>query len=468
MNTTTTDFPRAIATRMGLDARYFEGMTADRSIAAADAIHQALIDLGVSFEGRRLPISLRPTILSAPEVDSAGADLAVVRDLLNRILIGLVADIRADRLDAPLPQFFGFYRPWFPLIAAETRVADHIMLMRFDAVATGAAGIKVMEPNAACPGGVIHCAYIRDAWRRTDIGRTVLAGVAPTERPCDSPDGLIRLLYAVSPTPRAARIVLCNYKGVFSNELDSLCRRNAHLRSRGEVDGEIVVCDIREIEVRDGRAWVAGQPIDVVYNKVDQLMIDPQDPDLAGWIEANRLESCEFLNSLAALYVGEAKSIFGALWDEDILAEVSASDDEIEVVRRRAPRTRMMLGRPNSPSYAELTQDRYRLVVKADALTRGAGVHVGRLESADGWGGALFGLAGMNPVIQDVLDVPRRESVSFPAETGGLVGMLASEHWGVDFFFYGDVFAGVVGRCHSSMIFNVGNGGQEVPTFVVA
>ena len=81
---------------------------------------------------------------------------------------------------------------------------------------------------------------------------------------------------------------------------------------------------------------------------------------------------------------------------------------------------------------------------------------------------ALLGLSQANAVIQDVLDVPHREVIACPAAGGNAVGTLATEYWGTDFFFYGNAFGGVVGRSHSTMVFNVGNGGQEVPTFLVA
>lgn len=453
--------------RLEIERRYFASINAVESHAAADAIHSALVELGVSFEGRRLPVSLRPTILSASEIDYAAWDLGGIRQLLNRVLELAVADLRAGQENTPILNFFDFYRPWFQIISQEVRSHDHIMLMRYDAVRDSAGDFRVMEPNAACPGGVIHCAYIREAWSKTTLGQALLRDTRIIDRECDSPDGLIRLLYNISPRTSAPRIALCNYKGFFNNELSSLVRRNDLLRAQGLVDGELVICDIREISVVDGRAMVGGRQIDVIYNKINQLMVNPSDPEISGWIKASELESCEFLNSLAALYLGEAKSIFAALHDDEICASIGATPEEIEIINRRIPRTRMMIGRSSSPRYSELAEDRHRLVVKADALTRGAGVHVGKLETSDSWGSALLNLARSNAIIQDVLDVPQREAVLFNSDEADAIGNLYTEYWGVDFFFYGEMFAGVVGRAHSSMIFNVGNGGMEVPTFVI-
>ena len=220
--------------------------------------------------------------------------------------------------------------------------------------------------------------------------------------------------------------------------------------------------------MRDGTALACGKPVDIIYNKVDQLMIDPGDRAVAGWIEASRIGSCEFLNSMAALYIGEAKSAFAAIHDDEIRKELGISEAERQAIVRRVPRTRMMRGTPTSRTHTELALDRHRLVAKADALTRGSGVHVGCLETVESWDHALLGLSQRNAVIQDVLEVPHREVVACQAEDGDAAGSLATEYCGTDFFFYGNVFGGVVGRSHSTMVFNVGNGGQEVPTFLVA
>ncbi len=458
----------ATSSRPDLEARYFRNATPDACRAAADEIHERLVRLGISFEGRRLPVSLRPSLLSRSEVSRTAKDLMTVRAVMNRMLGALAFDIRSGQACTPLTRFFGHYERWFDLIGGECRTAPHIMLMRFDAVHARPDGFKVMEPNAACPGGVIHCAFIRDAWRNTDLGKAVLDGVEITEGACDSPDGFLRLLRSVSRKRTNSRIALCNYKGVFTNELESLKRRSERSCAVDAACAEIIICDIRDVAVSDGTAFACGKPVDVIYNKVDQLMIDPADTAVAGWIEASRIGSCEFLNSMAALYIGEAKSAFAAIHDDEIQKEIGMSEAERQAVLRRIPRTRMMHGRPSSPTSAELARDRHGLVAKADALTRGSGVHVGCLKTAEDWDNALFGLSQANAVIQDVLNVPHREVVACPAASGDVVGSLATEYWGTDFFFYGNAFGGVVGRSHSTMVFNVGNGGQEVPTFLVA
>lgn len=466
MNLAVNEYPRSIARKLAIEARYFAEISPASCDEAVRGIEAYLIQLGITFEGRRLPISLRPTIVSRDEVERTAADLLIIKNCLNKLLNKLVADIQANE-ENYLTKFFAFYKPWFQLIAGEVRKNEHIMLMRYDAAA-GQDGVhKVMEPNGACPGGVIHCAYIRQAWLNSELARSIVDGIALTEFECDSPDGFINHLFdAAGPVPDPV-VAVCNYKGVFTNELASLCRRNEKLAAEGLARGKIIACDIRDITMRGEEAFVGQTRIDVIYNKIDHMMVNPSDPDIQGWVSASRSERCEFLNSIAALFIAEAKSIFAAMWDHQAQQVLDFSPEEISVISSRIPRTRMLVGHRDSPTYGDLTKNRAKYVVKADALTRGAGVYVGVLEDEDSWGTALLKLASANAVVQELIDIPIRDTVHFGERTEPSPG-LCREFYGIDYFFFGQRFGGVVSRCHSSMIFNVGSGGQEVPTLVVS
>ena len=58
----------AASSRPDLETRYVRHATSDACRAAADEIHERLVRLGISFEGRRLPVSLRPSLLPRTEV----------------------------------------------------------------------------------------------------------------------------------------------------------------------------------------------------------------------------------------------------------------------------------------------------------------------------------------------------------------------------------------------------------------
>ena len=110
----------AASSRPDLETRYVRNATPDACRAAADEIHERLVQLGNSFEGRRLPASLRPSLLPRSEVSRTATDLMTVRAVMNRMLGALACDIRGGTPCTPLAHFFSHYERWFDLIRFES------------------------------------------------------------------------------------------------------------------------------------------------------------------------------------------------------------------------------------------------------------------------------------------------------------------------------------------------------------
>ena len=99
----------AASSRPDLETRYVQNATPDACRAAADEIHERLVQFGISFEGRRLPVSLRPSLLSRSEVSCTATDLMTVRAVMNRMLGALAHDFRDGTPGTPLAHFFSHY-----------------------------------------------------------------------------------------------------------------------------------------------------------------------------------------------------------------------------------------------------------------------------------------------------------------------------------------------------------------------
>ncbi len=85
----------AVSSRPDLETRHVRHATPDACRAEADEIHERLVRLGFSFEGRGLPVSLRPSLLPRSEVSHTATDLMTVRASMNRMLGALAHDIRS-------------------------------------------------------------------------------------------------------------------------------------------------------------------------------------------------------------------------------------------------------------------------------------------------------------------------------------------------------------------------------------
>ncbi|WP_299546832.1 hypothetical protein [uncultured Tateyamaria sp.] len=420
------------------------------------SIRAYMADRGIDFEGRALPMSLRPLVMDEGQVAATAQNLRLVRAGINRIIVRTRADIRSNA-DTVLTRFFGGYSKWFDLIAAEERRLPDVMLMRFDTAFDRETGWQAMEPNAACPGGVIHCAYLRAAWQDSDLGAGLTEAVPIVERAIDDASGFVRFLEGVIKAPDGDRhAVICNYDGTYTNELDSLVRRAAIDRAAGQGALTISTADIRALEQVGDEIHLNGRRVDLIYNKLDPLEIDPQDPDTTAWRAASHSKHCTFLNSFGAMYIGEAKSMFAALSDPAIAAHAGLTVEERAAVETCVLSTRRV--RDLAPALrAKAVADRAAWVLKEDATTRGIGVELGDAHGADDWAALLADYAPRNGVIQRAVATPRR------ARSGNA----GEEFFGADWFFFGDSFAGCVSRAHVNKVFNVGNGGCEVPVLVV-
>ncbi|GLW33566.1 hypothetical protein [Actinoplanes regularis] len=435
---------------------------------AARLIADNLEGHGITFEGRDLPVSLMPTVVLAEDAANLARSGACVRDVLNRALDLFVEEHRQGKLDGPMHRFFTPYYKFWDLIAAEQRRLDHIQLMRYDAVSGTQGRWSFMETNTGCPGGVIHCARIRDAWMSTPFGEAVCAGEDLAEFAVDRPEGFVKFLAAKAAEidSDSPNIAILNSHGVHTNELESLRRCHAELREQGVLPaGELLLGDIRDISVEGDRGYLRGKPVALIYNKLPARLIDPDNPELRGWIDASMCGRTEFLNSWGATFLTEAKRALALVSDPEWNAFLELTDEEIAIIQESVPYTRLVEDAvAASEGHASLlTGAKNSLVLKADLLTRGSGVYIGDGTSRNDWAKAVADTRAKHGVLQVKCDLPTRTALGVIDPSGAA----ASEYFGVDAFFFGSQFAGLVSRSHTNQVFNVGNGGKESPVLIV-
>jgi uncharacterized circularly permuted ATP-grasp superfamily protein len=448
------------------DVIYFSSINPELFAADTANIRRTLLDKGVNFEGRTLPVSLKPNLIDAGEAHDLAADLALVRQALNKLVDGLRRELSAGRVGR-LSAFFADYQQWFSIIASEARRLDPIMLMRFDTVRKAHGSFLAVEPNACCPGGVIHAARVRGAWLQTALGQRYASTFEIEESAVDDEYGFVQFVLSLAKQYPAKNVAVCNYNGVYTFELEALAEAGNVVRQNFDPGaGQIVFCDIRELSVRAGLTYAREIPVGVVYNKIDATMIRDGDPEIAGWQESCRSRSCDFLNSLGAIYLAESKSAFAALMDETIQNLINLDVTEVAAIKRRVPVTTSIPMLEQRGLSGNAVTNRHDYVLKPNYESRGVGVLVGRHTTEAIWIQALkaYGISG--GVVQDAIDIETRLVREVSTATGDLVNQV--EFFGADVFFFGADFAGIVGRSHTDPIINVGNGGREIPTLVIS
>ncbi|HEU0287421.1 MAG TPA: hypothetical protein VFR22_10285 [Nocardioidaceae bacterium] len=431
---------------------------------------------GIDQEGRRISVSLIPTVLDKSELDSVAVRGRLIRSVLIELIEAFVAEHNAGRTNGPLHGFFAPYAKWWDLIATEVRHSDHVQLMRYDTARQDDGRWRILESNTCCPAGVVHCAMIRRAWLRSPLGCVALEDGDPVEYPVDEASSFVEHLVRVAQSAsgnEAPNLAICSYRGVYSNELRTIRRVHAALRDAGEIPpGDLLLGDVRDIECTDGGpAFLRGRPIDLVYNKLDPLAIDPGDRTIAGWLAAARSPRVEFLNSLGAMYLSEAKRSLAFLHDDATRAMLPTGPVAAAAIEEHIPWTRCL---PDPAAGADgyatmrttelpaLWLDRHRYVLKPDALTRGEGIAVGANLTPDEWLMAIVRGIGEHGIAQELVAIPTR-----PGYRGPDGEPAQRQYWGVDLMYYGAEFAGPVSRSHHQMVINVGAGGSESPTIVL-
>lgn len=442
----------------------FYGLQTPESIMNAQAqITESLGRHGITFEGSVLPVSLIPTIVPAYEVAGVAEAGRVIRKSLNRALEMFVDEHRKRRFDGMMHRLFVPYYKWWDVIAGEVRRNEHIQLMRYDAVRSHHGRWQFMETNADCPGGTIHCARVRSAWLETDLGRSMCGGESIDDHTIDDPSGFVRFMArrAAEIHPDAPNIAILNYRGKHKNELASLQRCHAALREKNAIEnGQLLIGDLRDLQ-RDGdRFALDGVPIALIYNKLPAMTVYPAREEAATWVAAALSPGVEFLNSLGATYLAEAKRVLALLSDPRWRSELSLTESEISIITKYVPFTRLLEEILGSGPIVDCLplQAQHSFVLKADRLTRGNGVFLGDNLSETEWFGALETTRGHHGVIQAKCDLPLRKSLQFDANQELSE---VTEFFGVDVFFFGGDFAGIVSRSHTDQVFNVGNGGRE-------
>lgn len=416
----------------------------------------------LQFEDKRLKTTDVPTIVSATSLERGAAVAESMCGVLETIIDVFLSDLRSFGPMSPIVQFFAPYRKYFPLIAAEQRTSRQISLMRYDALEPSRGSWRFLETNTHCPGGVIHCALLRRAWLDTKLGREIAGSAALRRLPMDSPDTFLQHLIQQAQEfsqREHPTVLLGNYRGVYSNELTTLVGRHRELLLQGHVCGQLLVGDVANLHVdKHGRCSYQEHQVDMIYNKLDPLMIDFKVPALQGWIEAATSPHVEFLNGLGASYLTEAKRILAFLWAPSMLDALGLNDQLRNDIQECIPRT-WVLGPGASAEAAIRNKD--TCVLKPDALTRGAGVVLGRECTADAWSQVVHEYTADTFVVQEFVDAPTK-----PHSVRNLEG--APQHfYGVDLFLLQGTFAGAVSRSHTSRVFNVGNDGAESPLLVV-
>ncbi|WP_020060129.1 glutathionylspermidine synthase family protein [Bacillus sp. 123MFChir2] len=422
-------------------------------------VDQIIQQEGLIFKEKALPFSIQPLAITEEENKYFQRASETLSDALEIVL-------EAYEKDEEIKEFFSYYNKYTRLININPRYKRKIRISRFDCIWNGGEGFKVVEPNACCPGGVVVLGKLKERWVNLPFIKGITSSYEQEQFLCDTPNGFIsELLNAykeMGGNIDKPQIALVNYAGNYSYELE-------HIQKYGrEMGHNIVICDLRDLKLDSQRQQLMYNecPIDIIYNKVDQLELGNKDME-------DVIEACEKglvcnVNSYPSMFIGESKMTLALLTDARF-QEKYLSYEQVEMVNKHILWTRKLEETTTSFKGEIINLIEYvidnkeRFVLKIDNSTRGENVFLGKDADTEVWAKIVNNNKNTNWIVQEYNEIP---SVSILEHKDGKI-VKKSKKFGIDMFMFGGKYAGVVSRISDKAVINLGQGGYEQPVIVL-
>lgn len=223
--------------------------------------------------------------------------------------------------------------------------------------------------------------------------------------------------------------------------------------------------DPREVEIRAGKLWGAGEVIDLVYRRALLPELVARQEEVAPFLRAYREGLVVVVNSFRCA-LSEDKGFFAILTDET--HEELLQEGERAFLRSVLPWTRKLEERTTTRRGQEVDLVRHVLahkdefVVKPSHSFGGTAVVVGDEASASEWEAAVLKGLEEPMVVQERVSIP--EEV-FPVFDSGRLEF-EPRKLNVNPFYVRGAAVGAVARASRTSVINVSAGGGSIPSFV--
>jgi uncharacterized circularly permuted ATP-grasp superfamily protein len=336
-----------------------------------------------------------------------------------------------------------------------------VVLSRLDAFLTPQ-GPRFIEVNSDAPAGFGYSDRMARLVRALPLFREFEREVPVSYQP--SEDGLVRALAgawrAAGGTGRP-RVAIADWAEVKTRPDQEILREA--LAARGF---EAVLADPREMDVRGGRLYAAGAPVDVVYRRAVLSELVGREIEVQAFMGAYRHRLCPFVNSFRCR-LSEDKAFLAILTDEAHAPLLRP--EERELLAAVLPWTRRVEERHTRKDGRDVDlvpwaiENRPTLVLKPAHDYGGRSVLIGSETGAADWAAAVLRALDAPFVLQERVTIPEEP---FPVLTGDALEF-APLKVNVNPFYVRGEPVGAVTRASRSSVINVSAGGGSVPTFVV-
>ena len=413
---------------------------------------------GFSFEGKKFPYSIQPLLISQKENNYFLKSTEILSECLEIIL-------QAYKSDNYIKNFFSYYKNYEDLLSINQK-GRNIVISRFDVVWYGGEDYKIFECNTCCPGGISILGKIKKEYLELPLIKKYLSGKKIIPFVCDSTDNFIMSLvkqYNISCdyTPTTLGIAFANHKGFYTYELKEF------VENAKKMGFNAVTCDLKELKNdKDGRLLYNNIEINIVYNKVDQLMLDKK--LLQPVLNAINSGKAISVNPFPAMYITESKLVLALLHDE-FFQKKYLNKEQIELIIKHIPWTRKLEEQNTMYQGNEISllpyikEHKDSFVIKIDNETRGSNIFIGKDSDPNFWENLIHNNKNKNWIVQEYCNIPKIEIPVFNDKEI----TFEERYFGIDFFMFNGKYSGIVSRISEKKIINVGSGGFEQPVLLI-
>jgi uncharacterized circularly permuted ATP-grasp superfamily protein len=436
---------------------------ADPAGALADAtlLDERLVARNIQFDGKAMPVHLRPHLFSTGRRAALERAAEAVLEAALKAEKGLFGG-DAEQLYEALQASDAERDLW----RIHPGYDESVVWTRLDAFpGAGEDDFYFLEFNHDAPAGIGYSSVMTEIYLELPIVRKFQEKFSLTG--LDSRPQLLKsLLDAYKKFGRTDRpnIAIVDWQGVRTSSDFEI------LRDFFESEGyPAVIADPRALELRDGKLHAGDFRIDLVYRRVVTSELLAKLDETKPFIEAYRTHAACFVNPFRCR-ISENKGFLAFLTDPAHLGHLTA--DERAGLARHIPWTRRVregktdLDGTEIDLCAHLVANRAAFVVKPADAYGGSDVFVGSETDDAMWAAAVARAASS----EHVWVAQRRVATPvepFPVRTGDGFEFRPMKY-NINPFHLGGVMCGAVVRTSNDAVINVSAGGGSIPTFVVS
>src|ERR1041384_115897 len=417
-----------------------DGLTA----ASADALASGQREHRLMFGERPLCVAIRPQILTRARYDQAVAAAAGVHSALGALEKALLTDpeLRAELALEPEEERLAMADPGFRSSSPSARLDSFF-----------AGEVRFVEYNAESPAGMAYSDNLAAVFGRLPVMKAFRKRFRGRFLPTRSRQlrSMLRAFRQWSTGGGKPVIAIVDWQGLPTAPEFEMFK--AYFEEQGV---KTLICDPRLLELRRGRLYAEGKPVNLIYRRVLTSELLARGDETRALRDAYVAGGACVVNSFRAKLLHKKMSL--ALLSDDRYERLYTLGQRA-AIRRHIPWTRRV-----RPELAEdIARRRETLVLKPNDEYGGKGVVLGWTVEEAEWEAAIEVATTQSYVVQEAVEIPR---IPFPIALDGLKYIdLAVD---LDPYLFDGRPGGFMTRVSAAALLNVTAGaGSVVPTFVV-